>query len=176
MYYPVSCGPTRLMNTIYIKWKIQGQLSIFVKIRQQVQKLIRFFSLTQTDAKRINPFKVIPGSHSEKTHPSPIKTGDVLPGKFTNQTITLITNSTETDENNTSNQSRNTTQSPLMDKTTHSFGVPLVAVFTLIIIMVLVILLVAFRTKIKTFCRNSQNQEHDIKEMDTTVSPLMIGK
>lgn len=63
-----------------------------------------------------------------------------------------------------------------MDKTTHSFGVPLVVVLTLIIIIVLVILLVAFRTKIKTFCRNSQNQEHDIEEMDTTVSPLMIGK
>lgn len=87
-----------------------------------------------------------------------------------------ITNSTETDDNNTSNQSRNTTQSHLMDKTTHSFGVPLVVVFTLIIIIVLVILLVAFRTKIKTFSRNSQNQEHDIEEMDTTVSPLMIGK
>lgn len=119
---------------------------------------------------------VIPGRHSETTHPSPNKTGDLLPGKATNQTVTPITNSTETDDNNTSNQSRNTTQSHLMDKTTHSFGVPLVVVFTLIIIIVWVILLVAFHTKIKTFCRNSQNQEHDIEEMDTTVSPLMIGK
>ncbi|XP_052707765.1 uncharacterized protein LOC128183020 [Crassostrea angulata] len=126
------------------------------------------------DAKRIKPFKVIHGSHSETTHPSQNRTGDLVPSKATNQTVTPITNSTETDENNTSNQSRNATQSHLMDKTTHSFGVPLVGLFTLIIIMVLVILLVAFRTKLKTFCRNSQNQEHDIKEMDTTVSPLMI--
>lgn len=135
------------------------------KLRQQVQKL-NVLSFSQNDAKRLN---VIPGRHSETTHPSPNKTGDLLPGKATNQTVTPITNST-------SNQSRNTKQSHLMDKTTHSFGVPLVVVFTLIIIIVLVILLVAFRTKIKTFCRNSQNQEHDIEEMDTTVSPLMIGK
>lgn len=63
-----------------------------------------------------------------------------------------------------------------MDKTTHSFGVPLVGVFTLIIITVLVILLVVFRTKIMTFCRNSQKQDHDNEEMETTVSPLMNGK
>lgn len=162
-----------LLNTIYTKWRLQIlKFSMVNKLRQQVQKL-KILSFSQNDAKRLN---VIPGRHSETTHPSPNKTGDLLPGKATNQTVTPITNSTETDDNNTSNQSRNTTQSHLMDKTTHSFGVPLVVVFTLIIIIVLVILLVAFRTKIKTFCRNSQNQEHDIEKMDTTVSPLMIGK
>lgn len=132
-----------------------------------------FFSLTQNDAKRI---KVIPGSQSETTHPSQNKTGDLLPSKVTNKTVTLITNSTETDENNTSNQSRNTTQFHLMNKATHSFGVPLLVVFTLIIMMVLATLVVVYRTKITTFCRNSQSQEQKIEEMDTTVSPLMIGK
>lgn len=63
-----------------------------------------------------------------------------------------------------------------MNKATHSLGVPLLVVFTLIIMMVLATLVVVYRTKITAFCRNSQNQEQKIEEMDTTVSPLMIGK
>lgn len=122
------------------------------------------------------PFKVIPGSHSETTHPWQNKTGDLLPSKATNKTVTLITNSTETDENNNSNQSRNTTQSHLLDKTTHSFGLPLLVAFILISMMVLTTLIVVYRTKIMTFCRNSQSQEHETEEMETTVSPLMTGK